>query len=125
MLQLGALPRRRHADAARWVPQVQFSQDGNFLYTGVRQDGSILCWDIRNTGEVLYAMQRDTRSTNQRVQFSIEPGGRHLTTGEMCSRGVARTIDVMCPSSNCVELESWSFQKESTDPQVAHMCRWQ
>ena len=68
------------------MPQVQFSQDGNFLYTGARQDGNILCWDIRNAGDVLYAMQRDTRSTNQRVQFSIEPGGRHLTTGEMCSR---------------------------------------
>lgn len=63
------------------ILQVQFSPDGNFLYTGARQDGAILCWDIRNTGEVLYTMQRDTRSTNQRVQFSIEPSGRHLATG--------------------------------------------
>jgi telomerase Cajal body protein 1 len=104
MLQLGALPRRLHADAALLVPQVQFSQDGNFLYTGARQDGNILCWDIRNTGDVLYAMQRDTRSTNQRVQFSIEPGGRHLATGEMCSRSVGCAVGVMIFDCNCIEL---------------------
>ena len=64
------------------MSQVQFSPDGNFLYTGARQNTAIMCWDIRNTGQVLYTMQRDTRHTNQRVQFSIEPCGRHLATGD-------------------------------------------
>ena len=64
--------------------QVQFSPDGNFLYTGARQDGSMMCWDIRSTGGVLYSLQRDTHRTNQRVQFSIEPRGRHLATGADC-----------------------------------------
>ena len=27
--------------------QVQFSRDGNYLYTGTRRDGDIFCWDVR------------------------------------------------------------------------------
>jgi WD40 repeat protein len=101
--------------------QVQFSQDGNFLYTGARQDGNILCWDIRNTGEVLYTMQRDTLSTNQRVQFSIEPGGRHLATGETCSQ---------CGMPRLVPLASGDKADEGqVEHSGAHVsactCRWQ
>ena len=58
-----------------------WSPDGNFLYTGARRDGDIICWDVRASLEPLYHMQRETRSTNQRIQFSIEPCGRHLATG--------------------------------------------
>ncbi|KAL0915751.1 hypothetical protein M5K25_013204 [Dendrobium thyrsiflorum] len=36
------------------ITQVQFSKDGNYLYTGGRKDPYILCWDIRNTVGVLY-----------------------------------------------------------------------
>jgi len=61
--------------------QVLWSPDGNFLYTGARRDGDVICWDVRGSLEPLYRMQRDTRSTNQRIQFSIEPCGRHLATG--------------------------------------------
>ncbi len=61
--------------------QVTFSPDGNFLYTGARQDGQLLCWDVRCTQDALYALQRDTASTNQRIGFDIEPCGRHLATG--------------------------------------------
>lgn len=61
--------------------QVKFSADGNFLYTGARKDPQILCWDVRYTSEVVYTLQRDTADTNQRVQFDIEPVGRHLATG--------------------------------------------
>lgn len=64
-----------------WVPQVKFSADGNFLYTGARKDPDILCWDVRYTSDVVYRLQRDTADTNQRIQFDIEPMGRHLTTG--------------------------------------------
>jgi len=62
--------------------QVKFSADGNFLYTGARKDTDILCWDIRYTSDVVYRLQRDTGDTNQRIQFDIEPMGRHLATGQ-------------------------------------------
>ena len=62
--------------------QVKFSADGNFLYTGARKDSEIMCWDVRYTSEVVYTLQRDTADTNQRIQFDIEPVGRHLATGE-------------------------------------------
>ena len=62
--------------------QVKFSADGNFLYTGARKDPEIMCWDVRYTSEVVYTLQRDTADTNQRIQFDIEPVGRHLATGE-------------------------------------------
>ena len=63
------------------VLQVKFSADGNFLYTGARKDPDILCWDVRYTSDVVYRLQRQTADTNQRIQFDIEPMGRHLTTG--------------------------------------------
>ncbi|MQL80128.1 hypothetical protein Taro_012544 [Colocasia esculenta] len=63
------------------VTQVQFSKDGNFLYTGGRKDPYILCWDVRNTAGVLYKLYRSSESTNQRISFDIEPCGRHLGTG--------------------------------------------
>ena len=61
--------------------QVMWSPDGNFLYSGARQDPRILCWDVRNSGQVLYAMHRSSGTTNQRLDFDIEPCGRHLATG--------------------------------------------
>lgn len=61
--------------------QVKFSADGNFLYTGARKDPDIFCWDVRYTSDVVYRLQRDSADTNQRVQFDIEPVGRHLATG--------------------------------------------
>ncbi|XP_034697071.1 uncharacterized protein LOC117922943 isoform X3 [Vitis riparia] len=63
------------------VTSVQFSKDGNFLYTGGRKDPYILCWDIRNTVNTVYKLYRSTETTNQRIFFDIEPGGRHLGTG--------------------------------------------
>ena len=62
--------------------QVEFSKDGNYLYTGARRDPDIFCWDIRYTSDVVYRLQRDSAETNQRIQFDIEPLGRHLVTGE-------------------------------------------
>nr|GEW97431.1 hypothetical protein [Tanacetum cinerariifolium] len=63
------------------VTQVQFSKDGNYLYTGGRKDPYILCWDIRNTVEIVYKLYRSSETTNQRIQFDIDPYGRHLGTG--------------------------------------------
>ncbi|KAL2925262.1 Telomerase Cajal body protein 1 [Bienertia sinuspersici] len=63
------------------VTHVQFSKDGNYLYTGARKDPYIMCWDVRNTVEVVYKLYRSTEHTNQRISFDIEPIGRHLATG--------------------------------------------
>ncbi|GAB2231461.1 hypothetical protein Droror1_Dr00010468 [Drosera rotundifolia] len=63
------------------ITHVQFSKDGNYLYTGARKDPYILCWDVRNTVEIVYKLYRSTEYTNQRILFDIEPYGRHLATG--------------------------------------------
>ncbi|XP_010449051.1 PREDICTED: telomerase Cajal body protein 1-like [Camelina sativa] len=63
------------------VTHVQFSKDGNYLYTGGRKDPYILCWDMRKSVETVYKLYRATENTNQRVFFDIEPCGRHLGTG--------------------------------------------
>jgi WD40 repeat protein len=61
--------------------QVLFSRDGHYLYSGARRDPAIHCWDVRGGGEALYTLERATADTNQRVQFDIDPSGRHLATG--------------------------------------------
>ncbi|KAK7836441.1 telomerase cajal body protein 1 [Quercus suber] len=63
------------------VTHVQFSKDGNYLYTGGRKDPYILCWDIRKAVDVVYKLYRSSESTNQRILFDIEPLGRHLGSG--------------------------------------------
>ncbi|KAM1154502.1 hypothetical protein ACFX19_037476 [Malus domestica] len=63
------------------ITHVQFSKDGNYLYTGARKDPYILCWDIRKAVDVVYKLYRSSEDTNQRILFDIEPLGRHLCTG--------------------------------------------
>ncbi|XP_073143940.1 uncharacterized protein [Henckelia pumila] len=63
------------------VTHVQFSKDGNYLYTGGRKDPYVMCWDIRKTVDAVYKLYRSTESTNQKIQFDIEPLGRYLGTG--------------------------------------------
>jgi len=61
------------------ITQVQWSRDGNYLFSGGRKDREILCWDVRNTGDVLLSLPR-TVSTNQRLQFDLDHSGRYLIT---------------------------------------------
>ncbi|XP_071698164.1 uncharacterized protein [Rutidosis leptorrhynchoides] len=74
------------------VTHVQFSKDGNYLYTGGRKDPYILCWDIRKTVEIVYKLYRSSETTNQRIQFDTEPYGRHLGTGGQILLVVSRSI---------------------------------
>jgi WD40 repeat protein len=61
--------------------QVQWSPDGNYLYTGARKDPHILCWDVRYSQSTVYSIQRRAANTNQKICFDIEPCGRHLVSG--------------------------------------------
>ncbi|KAG5561490.1 hypothetical protein RHGRI_004515 [Rhododendron griersonianum] len=63
------------------VTHVQFSKDGNYLYTGGRKDPYILCWDIRKAVDIVYKIYRSSENTNQRIAFDVEPSGQHLGTG--------------------------------------------
>ncbi|CAK9327401.1 unnamed protein product [Citrullus colocynthis] len=63
------------------ITHIQFSKDGNYLYTGGRKDPYILCWDIRKSVEIVYKLYRSSEHTNQRIFFDIEPCGQHLGTG--------------------------------------------
>ncbi|EFJ29112.1 hypothetical protein SELMODRAFT_33764, partial [Selaginella moellendorffii] len=63
------------------LTQVQFSKDGNYLYSG-RKDPSICCWDVRLlTLCFLRRLERAVTNTNQRIAFDIEPYAQHLGTG--------------------------------------------
>ncbi|KAG6584031.1 Telomerase Cajal body protein 1, partial [Cucurbita argyrosperma subsp. sororia] len=64
------------------ITHIQFSKDGNYLYTGGRKDPYILCWDIRKSVDVVYKLYRSSEHTNQRIFFDIEPCGQHLGTGD-------------------------------------------
>uniref|UniRef100_A0A7S3VJI3 Telomerase Cajal body protein 1 n=1 Tax=Dunaliella tertiolecta TaxID=3047 RepID=A0A7S3VJI3_DUNTE len=74
------------------LTQVSYTRDGQYLVTGARQDDAVLVWDLRYADQALYRLERDTKSTNQRISFSIEPCGRHLLTGG-CS-GAVRVFDL-------------------------------
>ncbi|KAK9114052.1 hypothetical protein Syun_020849 [Stephania yunnanensis] len=62
------------------ITHVQFSRDGNYLYTGIRRDPYILCWDIHNTvGTVYKFMKQQTSkysSTLSLVDNILEQAGR-------------------------------------------------
>ncbi|KAI7863821.1 WD40-repeat-containing domain protein [Spinellus fusiger] len=63
------------------VTQVQFSPNGQCLYTASRQSQSILCWDLRNTVHILYELPRQGK-TNQRLSFDMNAAGTVLVTGD-------------------------------------------
>jgi len=83
---LGLLDGRAGGVVAVWeghrggVTQVSHGACGSYVYSGARADPEVKCWDPR-TGGCLYAMARDSGTTNQRIGFSVEPVGRHLVTG--------------------------------------------
>ncbi|CAF0876145.1 unnamed protein product [Adineta ricciae] len=67
------------------ITHIQFSADGNRLYSGARKDGMILCWDMRNLGETLVTFQREV-NTNQRIYFDVDPSSMTLVTGNSNGR---------------------------------------
>ncbi|CAF4453424.1 unnamed protein product, partial [Adineta steineri] len=78
------------------ITHIQFSPDGNQLYSGARKDGMILCWDMRNLGEILHTFQRHV-GTNQRIYFDFDPSFTTLVTGN--SNGHVLGWDINDPST--------------------------
>lgn len=74
------------------VTHMEFSADGNYLYTGARKDGALYCWDARMMTGAVYTINRKTTRTNQRIYFDIEASGRHLITGG--DDGFVRVFDL-------------------------------
>ncbi|KAG0286547.1 Telomerase Cajal body protein 1 [Linnemannia gamsii] len=82
------------------LTQVQFSPDGQYLYSASRQDPFIRCWDIRNTANVLFRLERPGDLTNQRLGFDVSSDGRWLSTGDM--NGDITIFDL----SNCTDPDA-------------------
>ncbi|KAF9588367.1 hypothetical protein IFM89_008797 [Coptis chinensis] len=55
------------------VTHVQFSRDGNYLYTGGRKDPFILCWDIRNTVSIVYKVKSALESQEHNLYETVHP----------------------------------------------------
>lgn len=53
------------------------------------QDEELICWDVRYSPGPVYRMSRPSGSTNQRIQFDIEPCGRLLGTGGQAGKARA------------------------------------
>uniref|UniRef100_A0A1D2AGF7 Telomerase Cajal body protein 1 n=2 Tax=Auxenochlorella protothecoides TaxID=3075 RepID=A0A1D2AGF7_AUXPR len=69
--------------AGAGVNALRWSADGNFLYVGSRgRGGGVACWDVRG-GAVPYVIPRAPAGAapHQRMQFDVEPAGRHLAAG--------------------------------------------
>lgn len=62
------------------VTHLQFSQDGNKLFSGGRKDSRIICWDMRNLGDEYQIFDRVVE-TNQRIYFDISKNCRYLVSG--------------------------------------------
>lgn len=73
------------------VTHLNFSPDGQLLYSGGRKDTEILCWDLRNLGKVLYCMKR-TVTTHQRMYFELSRCGNYLISGN--SNGIVTAWDL-------------------------------
>lgn len=69
----------------RGVTQVQFSPDGNRIYSGSRMDNDLICWDVRYMACDLFHLTRKVQ-TNQRIYFDI--GSRSCVKRESTSEEI-------------------------------------
>lgn len=73
------------------VTQVQFSTNGQFLFTAGRKDTNIYQWDIRKTGKSLQTFERNARETNQRLEFDLYED-KYLVTGSQDSQAILYSL---------------------------------
>ncbi|CAG2158042.1 unnamed protein product, partial [Oppiella nova] len=93
------------------LTHLQFSSDGNRLYSGGRKDSEILCWDLRNIGHVLSVINREV-NTNQRIYFDLSSDSKYLVTGS--DTGFVATYDINCEASDEImkPLNTFSAHKD-------------
>jgi telomerase Cajal body protein 1 len=63
------------------VLHIDYSKCGNYIYSRARHDNHMCCWDARNSSSCIYTLLVPGKVTNQRLEFDIEPCGRHLLAG--------------------------------------------
>ncbi|EPZ33905.1 hypothetical protein O9G_002468 [Rozella allomycis CSF55] len=73
------------------LTQIEFSHDGNFLFTASRCDDSIKVWDLRNCDEPLLEFPRKGM-INQRLYFQLTSD--YLITGD--TDGTVSFYDINC-----------------------------
>lgn len=86
------------------VTQVKFSANGAYLFVAGRQSNDILCWDVRMTRSVVSTLKR-RGNTNQRIEFDVEPLGRHLITGSVDSAAIVYDLNT---ASEVTSVEGFS-----------------
>ena len=62
------------------VSCLKWSPCGCMLWAGGRAHSDLICWDLRNTRNELGRVKRSL-STNQKMQFDIDPWGKYLCSG--------------------------------------------
>lgn len=66
--------KRGGQSACSGISQIEWSKDGNYLWSSSRNSNHLTCWDIRGTGQVLFTLPREGL-TNQRLYFSVTDDG--------------------------------------------------
>ena len=77
--------------ASSGVTQVSFAPDGILLLAGERKSSAIVGWDIRQTSAPLFTCKREL-TTNQRLQFDIDPSSAACATAD--ERGRVLVYDI-------------------------------
>ncbi|KAL1408959.1 hypothetical protein Q8F55_005773 [Vanrija albida] len=69
--------------------------DGNTLFVASRRSDSIQVFDLRDTSAPVARLERSA-STNQRIEFGLDPWGRYLASGD--ENGTLRVWDISDPT---------------------------
>ena len=106
------------------VSQVQFSADGNYLFSTSRKSNSIDCWDIRASESVLYSIHRPA-FTQQRLYFDVSSDGNFVYSGD--TDGNLLTFDCGTRETQLKRINSCSVSCVQIHPslQVVATCSGQ
>ena len=81
--------------AGSGVTQVSFAPDGLLLMAGERKSSALAGWDIRHTAAPLFTCRR-ALTTNQRLQFDIDPCSSYVATADETGKVLVYDIREEC-----------------------------